>query len=67
MRQADAISQGERIFRKASWTGAAIAGTLLTDITGNVGMDWKHEESTYDDFSRSPLLFHMTSVDWPAI
>jgi hypothetical protein len=41
--------------------------SLLTEITQNVGINWKHEESLYNDFAENPLLFHMRSTEGPAL
>jgi len=41
--------------------------TLLKDVTGEVGLDWEHDESSYNDFEQSPLLFHMRSTEGPPL
>lgn len=40
---------------------------LLADVTGEMGLNWTHEESSYSDFNRSPLLFHMRSTEGPPL
>ena len=40
---------------------------LLTDATGESGMDWSHKESPHNDFDGSPLLFHMRSTEGPPL
>ncbi len=40
---------------------------LLVDITDELGLNWKHEESTYNDFNRDRLLFHMRSTEGPPL
>ena len=40
---------------------------LLEDVTGEMGFNWTHEESTHNDFEQSPLLFHMRSTEGPAL
>lgn len=43
------------------------APSFLEEVTDAVGFDWTHEESTHNDFERSPLLFHMRSTEGPPI
>lgn len=40
---------------------------LLEDVTGELGFDWEHDESSHNDFERSPLLFHMRSTEGPPL
>lgn len=40
---------------------------ILDDVTGELGLDWSHEESSYNDFERSPMLFHMRSTEGPPL
>ncbi len=40
---------------------------LMEDVTGGMGLDWKHVERPHDDFQRSPLLFHMRSTEGPPL
>ena len=39
---------------------------LLKKIDDTLGINWKHEESNYNDFAKSPLLKHMRSTQGPA-
>ncbi|NGP76614.1 VCBS repeat-containing protein [Balneolaceae bacterium YR4-1] len=41
--------------------------TVLEDITDELNLEWQHEESTYNDFSRDRLLFHMRSTEGPPL
>jgi len=40
---------------------------IVKEVTHSMGFDWKHRESYYNDFSRSPLLFHMRSTEGPPV
>ncbi len=40
---------------------------LLTEITGSLSIDYKHNENKYNDFMREPLLPHKTSQFGPSI
>ena len=33
----------------------------------SLGLDWRHQENTFSDFDRQPMLFHMRSTEGPAI
>ena len=33
----------------------------------NLGLSWRHQESSFNDFLQQPLLFHMRSTEGPAI
>jgi hypothetical protein len=67
VRQAEAGDHVALAFKRSSSTNTGEAGALLADITQGIGIDWKHEESSYDDFARSPLLFQMRSTEGPAL
>lgn len=43
------------------------SGALLEDITDELNLDWEHRESTYNDFNRDQLLFHMRSTQGPPL
>lgn len=32
-----------------------------------LGLDWRHQENVYNDFTRQPMLFHMRSTEGPPI
>jgi hypothetical protein len=40
---------------------------LLTDVTRQLGIDWRHRENEVYDFDREPLLPHLLSAEGPAI
>jgi enediyne biosynthesis protein E4 len=40
---------------------------LIRDITDQIGLDWSHSESGFDDFSIYPLLFEMRSAEGPPV
>ena len=40
---------------------------LLEDITDELGLNWIHEESDFNDFNRDELLFHMRSTEGPPL
>lgn len=40
---------------------------LLTDVTREIDLDWKHRELPHNDFEDSPLLFHMRSTEGPPL
>lgn len=39
----------------------------VTDVTDQLGLDWRHQESPHNDFERSPLLYHMRSTEGPPL
>lgn len=43
------------------------AEPLMEDVTSDMGLDWNHVELPYNDFQRSPLLFHMRSTEGPPL
>jgi hypothetical protein len=51
-----------------SLTEKAQAGKqYLTNITVKMGFNWKHKESSYNDFKHWPLLYHMRSAEGPPL
>jgi enediyne biosynthesis protein E4 len=40
---------------------------LLETVEGNAGIDWRHREDGYVDFTRERLLVHMRSTEGPAM
>lgn len=40
---------------------------LLVDVTDQFGINWKHQESDYNDFDRFPMLYHMRSTEGPPV
>ncbi len=52
----------------SSWMrGDANIAPLMKNISENTGLNWRHEEHSYNDFQRSPMLFHMRSTEGPAL
>ncbi len=41
--------------------------SLLVEVSEELGLTWKHEESAYSDFEQAPLLFHMRSTEGPPL
>lgn len=44
-----------------------LARPLFTDVTSRTGIDFKHEENTFFDFNREPLMPHLLSTEGPAL
>ena len=40
---------------------------LFSDITGRIGIAYRHRENRFYDFSREPLMSHMLSTEGPAL
>lgn len=40
---------------------------LLVEVADQMGLDWAHIESEFNDFVRFPLLFHMRSREGPPV
>ncbi len=45
----------------------APAVPLFEDVTGRVALAYRHEENTFNDFSREPLMPHKLSTEGPAL
>jgi hypothetical protein len=43
------------------------AQPLFSDVTSKVGVDFKHEEDTFFDYNREPLMPHLLSTEGPAL
>lgn len=43
------------------------ASNLMMDITASTGLNYKHVENSFNEFTREPLLPHMLSTEGPAI
>ncbi len=41
--------------------------THFADVTGTLGLSYKHEENSFNDFDREPLMPHMLSAEGPAL
>lgn len=40
---------------------------LLSEVSDPIGLDWRHNESDFNDFSWFSLLFHMRSTEGPPV
>jgi len=40
---------------------------IFSDVTSTVGIDFRHEENDFFDFSREPLMPHLLSTEGPAL
>ncbi len=67
LRQEEARSPNRTDFRVLPARRTEKNEALLKDVTGEVGFDWEHDESSHSDFGRSPLLFHMRSTEGPPL
>ena len=47
--------------------GRLSAPPLLADVTARAGIDFKHEENTFYDYNREPLMPHLLSTEGPAL
>ncbi len=47
--------------------GGAGTGPLFADVTPVPGIDFKHEENTFFDYNREPLIPHQLSTEGPAL
>jgi hypothetical protein len=43
------------------------AAPLFTDVSSTTGLDFKHEENSFSDFDREPLMAHVVSAEGPAL
>lgn len=41
--------------------------TVLSDVTSEFDLNWTHEESEFNDFKNSPMLFNMRSTEGPPL
>ncbi len=40
---------------------------LFEDVTGRLGIDFRHEENSFYDYNREPLIPHLLSTEGPAL
>ncbi len=73
-RQRLSLSQHEAFWPNADdhWPStrfhmSTTADPLLTDVSDSLGLMWSHTELPFNDFQRSPLLFHMRSTEGPPL
>jgi hypothetical protein len=55
------------IVRTAPVRGQPVAAPMFTDITAKTGVDFKHEEDTFYDWNREPLMPHLLSAEGPRL
>jgi enediyne biosynthesis protein E4 len=78
LRQADAVGRWDYSgtgFTPASSAPHLLAGAgefparapLFEDITDGLGLDFHHEENTFYDYNREPLMPHRLSTEGPAL
>ena len=46
---------------------AGTAQPLFTDVTSKTGVSFRHEEDTFFDYNREPLMPHLLSTEGPAL
>ena len=67
LQRANARDRNAAAYRVLPSGAPAGKSPMLRDVTGELGLDWTHEESAHNDFESSPLLFHMRSTEGPAL
>ncbi|HEU5262561.1 MAG TPA: VCBS repeat-containing protein [Gemmatimonadales bacterium] len=60
------LSQADAGGRYVYPTGSA-APPLFEDVTTRLAIDFKHEENTFLDYNREPLMPHLLSTEGPAL
>lgn len=55
------------VYDFAQRTAKANPGLALADITDAAGIDYRHQENPFVDFTREPLIPHMVSAEGPAL
>jgi hypothetical protein len=55
-------ASGRYSFRRAAPTRPP-----FTDVSAQLGLDFKHEENTFFDYNREPLMPHLLSTEGPAL
>ncbi|MDP3767703.1 MAG: FG-GAP-like repeat-containing protein [Dehalococcoidia bacterium] len=60
------LSQQDAAGRYAYQQGTAVP-PLFADVTARLGIDVKHEENTFYDYTREPLMPHRLSTEGPAL
>jgi hypothetical protein len=58
------LSQRDATGRYAYQRGGT---ALLADVTAQLGIDFTHEENTFFDYNREPLMPHLLSTEGPAL
>ena len=49
------------------YRGTAFAPPMFADVTAKSGVDFKHEEDTFYDYNREPLMPHLLSTEGPRL
>ena len=49
------------------YSAPASAPPMFADVTAKTGVDFKHEEDTFYDYSREPLMPHLLSTEGPRL
>jgi hypothetical protein len=52
---------------KYNYRPGATAPPLFADVTARIGLDVKHEENSFYDYGREPLMPHRLSTEGPAL
>jgi hypothetical protein len=60
------LSQDSASGRDAAPKGT-VADPLFTDLTARLAIDYRHEENSFYDYSREPLMPHRLSTEGPAM
>ncbi len=60
------LSQQDATGKDGSRPGAT-APPLFADVTAQIGIDVRHEENTFFDYGREPLMPHLLSTEGPAL
>ena len=47
--------------------GAPASAGFFADVTARLGVNFKHEENTFFDYNREPLMPHLLSTEGPAL
>ena len=61
------LSQTDAATHAPPCTSACATPPIFTDVTTQVGIDWRHRENEPYDFDRQPLLPHLLSTEGPAL
>ncbi|MFL5606310.1 MAG: VCBS repeat-containing protein, partial [Gemmatimonadaceae bacterium] len=49
------------------YRGSAPTAKPFSDVSAQLGIDFKHEENTFFDYNREPLMPHLLSTEGPAL
>ena len=60
-------SHDYRSSRESRSEGSRQAEPLFSDVTSKLGADFKHEEDTFYDYNREPLMPRLLSTEGPAL